>query len=127
VGKEKDVEERLEKIGNDFYTPRTFSRLVEGRIDVGENQSWKDEKGKERKEFSLIMTEVTGGYGLPKEFPAEVAAEMNDEDDNLLIEEGKLFMKEVEPGSGSYPADTFADLVKRVRKDRSSELFEEVF
>jgi hypothetical protein len=88
-----------------------------GAANIEVNDEWDGHK-----ELLARCEAISGPYDLNKDLPAKLANSVGGD-----IEEGTLFMKEIEPGSAPFPADTFADLVKRVRKDRSNRLFEEVF
>jgi hypothetical protein len=77
----------------------------------------------EKESDRVVMSCVgeRGSYGWGDTLPGEVMNELGDD-----IEEGELYMKEVEPASGAFPADVYVDLVKRIRRDRSSAVLEGV-
>lgn len=113
-----------------FVTPKkgkeaTVRKILENPDILGCNVEVNQEfveKGKKRTEFLATCTEETAGYSYGEELPKILARELKKK-----IDEGKLFMKEVETPSAEFPADVFADLVRRRKQVRSDQLFEEVF
>lgn len=114
-GKEKEVLELLEKESSEWgYESGPAGRAAGCEVE---------EAGKSgASEHSLICNNVHGSYSQAHDYPIEMADKLDG-----LIKEGKIFMKEIEPASGAFLADTAADLVTRIRKDRSNKFFEEKF
>jgi hypothetical protein len=106
-GKEDMVRKKLEN-----------SEICDSSVEI--NQEWV-EKGKKRVEFIVSCKEERAGYNYGEILPKLLADELKNN-----ISEGKVFMKEVEPPSGVFPADVFADLITRRKQVRSDQLFEEV-
>jgi len=89
--------------------------------DVKTNQEWV-EKGKKRIELTVSCKEENASYDYGQFITKLLADKLKND-----IDEGKVFMKEVETTSSPFPADFTADLIKRKMQIRSNQLFEEVF
>jgi hypothetical protein len=99
----KGKEQLVEDVLND-------SEVLECELDKDE---WTDSKGNKKVEFTKDCKEETASYDWGVRLPQLLIDKIGKH-----IEEGQLFMKEVEPSSFPFPADVKVDLVTMLREDR---------